>query len=251
MRLNLIFACARKGVIGLNNTLPWHLPEDLAHFKKTTLGQPVIMGRKTWESLPPKFRPLPGRTNIVVTRQTDWQAPGAHVAHSMAQALAVCSTEAEVWVIGGAEVYAQALPLAQRAVITEIDADFEGDETFTQPDQNNTLSAIYAALNTITPTAVIIGLCSIVLLTVWEKPWIKKNKLLQFVPGPLVVVLLAVMINEIVSVKTGLGRLETKHLVSLPVAASASEFISFSTIILQHLGSGSRPTPTARACSSF
>ena len=127
MRLNLIFACARKGVIGLNNTLPWHLPEDLAHFKKTTLGQPVIMGRKTWESLPPKFRPLPGRTNIVVTRQTDWQAPGAHVAHSMAQALAVCSTEAEVWVIGGAEVYAQALPLAQRAVITEIDAHFEGD----------------------------------------------------------------------------------------------------------------------------
>jgi dihydrofolate reductase len=127
MRLNLIFACARKGVIGLNNTLPWHLPEDLAHFKKTTLGQPVIMGRKTWESLPPKFRPLPGRTNIVVTRQTDWQAPGALVAHSMAQALAACNPETEVWVIGGAEVYAQALPLAQRAVITEIDADFKGD----------------------------------------------------------------------------------------------------------------------------
>jgi dihydrofolate reductase len=83
----LIFARARRGVIGLNNTLPWHLPEDLAHFKATTLGQPVIMGRKTWESLPPKFRPLPGRTNIVVTRQNDWQAPGAHVAHSMAQAL--------------------------------------------------------------------------------------------------------------------------------------------------------------------
>jgi dihydrofolate reductase len=127
MRLNLIFARARRGVIGLNNTLPWHLPEDLAHFKATTLGQPVIMGRKTWESLPPKFRPLPGRTNIVVTRQTDWQAPGAQVAHSMTQALALCEHDAEVWVIGGAEVYAQALPLAQRAVVTEIDADFEGD----------------------------------------------------------------------------------------------------------------------------
>jgi dihydrofolate reductase len=131
MRLNLIFARARHGVIGLNNTLPWHLPEDLAHFKATTLGQPVIMGRKTWESLPPKFRPLPGRTNIVVTRQTDWQALGANVAHSMVQALALCDGDSndkgEVWVIGGAEVYAQALPLAQRAVITEIDADFEGD----------------------------------------------------------------------------------------------------------------------------
>jgi dihydrofolate reductase len=131
MRLNLIFARARRGVIGLNNTLPWHLPEDLAHFKATTLGQPVIMGRKTWESLPPKFRPLPGRTNIVVTRQNDWQAPGAHVAHSMAQALSQCkvgdNSNSEVWVIGGAEVYAQALPLAQRAIITEIDADFEGD----------------------------------------------------------------------------------------------------------------------------
>ena len=127
MRLNLIFAQARRGVIGLNNSLPWHLPEDLAHFKATTLGQPVIMGRKTWASLPPKFRPLPGRTNIVVTRQADWQAAGALVAHSMAQAVALCHAEEEVWVIGGAEVYAQALPLAQRAVITEIDADFDGD----------------------------------------------------------------------------------------------------------------------------
>ena len=76
MALNLIFARARNGVIGKDNTLPWHLPEDLAHFKQTTLGQPVVMGRKTWESLPPKFRPLPGRTNIVVTRQTDWHAIG-------------------------------------------------------------------------------------------------------------------------------------------------------------------------------
>lgn len=110
------------------------------------------------------------------------------------------------------------------------DADFEGDETFTQPDQNNTLSAIYAALNTITPIAVIIGISSIVILTVWEKPWIKKNSLLQFVPGPLVVVLFAVITNGILGANTGLGSLETKHLVSLPVAGSTSEFISFFTM---------------------
>ena len=127
MALNLIFARARNGVIGKDNTLPWHLPEDLAHFKQTTLGQPVVMGRKTWESLPPKFRPLPGRTNIVVTRQTDWQADGAVVAHSIEEAMQHCPADAQVWVIGGAEVYAQAMPLAARAVVTEIDADFEGD----------------------------------------------------------------------------------------------------------------------------
>ena len=127
MGLNLIFARARNGVIGRNNTLPWHLPEDLAHFKKTTLGQPVIMGRKTWESLPPKFRPLPGRINIVITRQTDWHAEGAQVVHSIAQALALCTATDDVWVIGGAEVYTQAMPWATRAVVTEIDADYEGD----------------------------------------------------------------------------------------------------------------------------
>jgi dihydrofolate reductase len=127
MALNLIFARARNGVIGKDNTLPWHLPEDLAHFKHTTLGQPVVMGRKTWESLPPKFRPLPGRTNIVVTRQTAWQAEGAVVAHSIEEAVQHCPADAQVWVIGGAEVYAQAMPLASRAVVTEINADFEGD----------------------------------------------------------------------------------------------------------------------------
>ena len=127
MALDLIFARARNGVIGHNNTLPWHLPEDLVHFKATTLGQPVIMGRKTWDSLPVKFRPLPGRMNIVVTRQTDWQAEGAEVAHSIEEALQQCPADAQVWVIGGAEVYAQAMPLAKCAVVTEIDADFEGD----------------------------------------------------------------------------------------------------------------------------
>jgi dihydrofolate reductase len=127
MGLNLIFARARNGVIGRDNALPWHLPEDMAHFKRTTLGQPVIMGRKTWDSLPQKFRPLPGRTNIVVTRQRDWHAEGARIAHSITQALELCPPDAQAWVIGGAEVYAQAMPLANTAVVTEIDADFEGD----------------------------------------------------------------------------------------------------------------------------
>jgi dihydrofolate reductase len=127
VKLNLIFARAANGVIGVNNTLPWHLPEDLAHFKRTTLGCPVVMGRKTWDSLPPKFRPLPGRLNIVVTRQSGWQAVGALRAGSIAEAMALCPPQAEAWVIGGAEIYAQALPLASTAVVTEIDQAFEGD----------------------------------------------------------------------------------------------------------------------------
>ncbi|MDD2925869.1 dihydrofolate reductase [Rhodoferax sp.] len=127
MQLKLIFARASNGVIGLNNTLPWHLPEDMAHFKRTTLGCPVIMGRKTWESLPPKFRPLPGRLNVVVTRQPGWAADGAVVVHSLQAACAACPPESTAWVIGGAEMYAQALPLASEAVVTEIDTPFEGD----------------------------------------------------------------------------------------------------------------------------
>ena len=130
MPINLIFARARNGVIGKDNQLPWHLPEDLAHFKRTTLGQPVIMGRKTWDSLPPKFRPLPCRANLVVTRQADWQASGATVAHSLAQAQSMCDPAQEVWVIGGAEIYAQALPYARKAVITEIDITVDGGDAF-------------------------------------------------------------------------------------------------------------------------
>jgi dihydrofolate reductase len=126
-RLHLIFARAANGVIGRDNTLPWHLPEDLAHFKRTTLGCPVIMGRKTWDSLPPRFRPLPGRLNIVVTRDSHWQAEGALPAHSLAEALAQCPAGTDAWVIGGAQIYGQALPLAHSAVVTEIAQDFEGD----------------------------------------------------------------------------------------------------------------------------
>lgn len=127
MQLNLIYARASNGVIGLNNTLPWHLPEDMAHFKRTTLGCPVIMGRKTWDSLPPRFRPLPGRLNLVLTRQTGWQADGAVHAHTLEQACAQCPADSTAWVIGGAEIYALALPLASTVVVTEIDAAFEGD----------------------------------------------------------------------------------------------------------------------------
>jgi len=127
MRLNLIYARAANGVIGKGNALPWHLPEDMAHFKRLTHGCPVIMGRKTWDSLPARFRPLPGRVNIVVTRQGDWAQPGALRADSLPQALALCADAPEAWVIGGAQIYAAALPLAQRAVVTEIAHDFEGD----------------------------------------------------------------------------------------------------------------------------
>lgn len=127
MNLNLIYARAANGVIGLNNALPWHLPEDMAHFKRTTLGCPVIMGRKTWDSLPARFRPLPGRLNVVVTRQTDWQAAGALRANSLNDACAQCPADSTAWVIGGAEIYALALHLASTVVVTEIDAAFEGD----------------------------------------------------------------------------------------------------------------------------
>ena len=127
MKLHLIFARAANGVIGINNTLPWHLPEDMAHFKQLTMGCPVIMGRKTWDSLPARFRPLPGRLNIVVTRQGGWQAEGALRADSIEQACTLCPADSDAWVIGGAEIYAQALPLASTAVVTEIDADYAGD----------------------------------------------------------------------------------------------------------------------------
>jgi dihydrofolate reductase len=127
MELGLVYARAANGVIGKGGVMPWHLPEDLAHFKQLTLGCPVIMGRKTWESLPPRFRPLPSRRNIVVTRNAGWVATGAERAGSLQEALASVAGEARVWVIGGGEIYAQALPHAQRLEVTEIDGDFEGD----------------------------------------------------------------------------------------------------------------------------
>ncbi|RYF33173.1 MAG: dihydrofolate reductase [Comamonadaceae bacterium] len=129
MRVNLILARAANGVIGVDGALPWHLPEDMAHFKATTAGAPVVMGRKTWDSLPPKFKPLPGRTNIVVTRQGNFDEEGLRRAASLREALAICEQlgAPEAWVIGGAQIYAEAEPVAQRVIVTEIDRDFEGD----------------------------------------------------------------------------------------------------------------------------
>ena len=129
MDIALIYARAANGTIGHHGAMPWHLPEDLAHFRQLTLGAPVLMGRKTWDSLPPRFRPLPGRRNIVITRQSDWQADGAERAASLAQALALAASSqpATVWVIGGAQIYAQALAQAQRVEVTEIQQPFEGD----------------------------------------------------------------------------------------------------------------------------
>jgi len=126
-RIHMIFARAANGVIGRDNTIPWRLPEDMAHFKRLTTGWPVIMGRKTWDSLPPKFRPLPGRANIVITRQQGWKEAGAETAASLADALALCAASEEAWVIGGAQIYAQAMPLAERIEVTEIAEDIEGD----------------------------------------------------------------------------------------------------------------------------
>ncbi|OGB34225.1 MAG: dihydrofolate reductase [Burkholderiales bacterium RIFCSPLOWO2_12_FULL_61_40] len=148
-RLHLIFARAANGVIGRDGTLPWHLPEDLAHFKRTTLGCPVIMGRKTWDSLPPKFRPLPGRTNVVITRQTDWQAEGAVRAGSVEEALHQCTGQPDAWVIGGAQIYAQALPLARTAVVTEIDTVIEGNAfaPIFGPDWQETAREAHVAAN--------------------------------------------------------------------------------------------------------
>ena len=134
MNINMIFARSANGVIGRDGVMPWHLPEDLAHFKKLTLGSPVIMGRKTWDSIPVKFRPLPGRTNVVVTRQPNWQAPGAQTAGSLNDALALCSTASDVWIIGGAQIYAQAEPLASRIEVTEIAQEFQGDAYAPQLD---------------------------------------------------------------------------------------------------------------------
>jgi dihydrofolate reductase len=129
--LILIAAVARNGVIGVDNRLPWRLPEDLRHFKATTLGHPVIMGRKTWESL---GRPLPGRLNIVITRNPDYAAGGAVVVTSLPAALSAAAAAlppgGEAYLIGGAELYAQALSFADRLVLTEIDADFPGDAFF-------------------------------------------------------------------------------------------------------------------------
>jgi dihydrofolate reductase len=123
-----IWAQAANGVIGRDGRLPWHLPEDLRLFRETTLGATVVMGRRTWESLPASVRPLPGRRNVVLTSRPGWAAPGATAAGSLEAALTgLDSAAGDAWVIGGASVYAAALPLADRLVVTELAEPFEGD----------------------------------------------------------------------------------------------------------------------------
>ena len=128
--ISLIAAVAQNRAIGQNNQLLWHLPEDMRHFRETTRGKAVVMGRKTWESLPAAFRPLPGRRNIVLTRDSGYVAPGAEICYSLDEARARAGDDDETFIIGGAELYRQALPLAQRLYLTEIAEIREGDAFF-------------------------------------------------------------------------------------------------------------------------
>ena len=128
--LVLIAALDRQRAIGRNGGLLWHEGEDQRHFRALTMGWPVIMGRKTWDSLPPKFRPLPGRRNIVVTRNAQWRAEGAEPAPSLDAALAMASGAAKAFVIGGAELYAEAIVHADELVLTEIDAVYDRADAY-------------------------------------------------------------------------------------------------------------------------
>jgi dihydrofolate reductase len=130
VKVSLVAAVARGRVIGRNGTIPWQIPEDVARFKSATTGHAVVMGRRTWESLPNRFRPLPGRRNVVVTRNATWSAEGAERVGSVEEALALLEREEAVFVIGGAEIYAAALPHADQLLLTEIDLDVEGDTLF-------------------------------------------------------------------------------------------------------------------------
>ncbi|MEO6943548.1 MAG: dihydrofolate reductase [Lacisediminihabitans sp.] len=131
--IGLIWAQTQDGVIGKDNDLPWHLPEDLAHFKRVTMGHPVIMGRKSWDALPESWRPLPGRSNIVLTRDLSWRRDGALVAHSLGAALTAVDELGlgagadEVWIIGGEKVFVDALDVATVALVTELDIHVDGD----------------------------------------------------------------------------------------------------------------------------
>jgi dihydrofolate reductase len=127
MTLALIWAQANDGIIGAGGVMPWHLTEDLRHFRALTGTDPVIMGRRTWESLPERYRPLPGRANVVVTHRADWSAAGATVAHSVDEALGLAADAETTWVIGGAELYGQTIDAADRLEVTQIDLDVAGD----------------------------------------------------------------------------------------------------------------------------
>lgn len=136
MTLTLVAAVARNGVIGRDGTIPWRLPEDMRRFRALTMGHPVVMGRRTWESLPDQYRPLPGRRNVVLTRNPEWSGEGALRAGSLEEALELIADARDVFVIGGAELYAGALPLADELALTELDVDVEGDTFFPPFDRS-------------------------------------------------------------------------------------------------------------------
>ena len=140
-RVGLIWAQAVNGVIGDAGTIPWRLPEDLARFKELTLDGAVVMGRRTWDSLPERFRPLPGRHNIVITRQQDWSSEGVTVAHTLTDALAAAGPGA-VWIIGGGDIYRQSMVLADRLEVTEVDLDAAGDTVAPAVDAAFSQSAV-------------------------------------------------------------------------------------------------------------
>ncbi len=129
-------AVARGGVIGRGGTLPWNLPEDMAHFRELTMGHPVVMGRRTWDSLPDRFRPLPGRRNVVVTRNDTWTADGAERAGSLDDALELLEDKPQAFVIGGGKLFAEALPIADALLLTELDLEVEGDTFFPDWDRD-------------------------------------------------------------------------------------------------------------------
>ncbi|MEV0709763.1 dihydrofolate reductase [Nocardia aurea] len=124
--VGLIWAQSPTGVIGYRNTIPWRVPEDMANFKSVTMGHPVVMGRRTWDSLPPRFRPLDGRRNIVVSRDAEWSADGAERAASVPEALELTGQD-HVWIAGGGEIYRAAMDLATELLVTEVDTDVDGD----------------------------------------------------------------------------------------------------------------------------
>jgi dihydrofolate reductase len=126
--VGLVWAQSTSGVIGRGGDIPWRLPEDLARFKQVTMGHPVVMGRRTWDSLPAKVRPLPGRRNVVLSRQADFMADGAEVVGSLEKTLEISETEPQIWVIGGAQIYLLALPHASRCEVTEVDIDLPRDD---------------------------------------------------------------------------------------------------------------------------
>jgi dihydrofolate reductase len=131
--ISLIVAMANNRVIGANNALPWHLPADLKHFRELTMGHHVLMGRKTYESI---GKPLPGRISVVITRNPNYTAANALITHTLEKAISSCGDDTEIFVIGGAELYRQALRLANRIYLTEIELEVAGDAHFTELDQN-------------------------------------------------------------------------------------------------------------------